>query len=216
MCLIVGFAIWLLLVGGAGAVDPVQEAGKLLDELPNLAEKAAQAKSARPPLSVKVAEARVKAMTERSERWQKLVKGGVISRAEADTSIMDVFVARLGLERAKLAEARTQLVMAEGAAADRVGPTASLGDATTAVSEAEAHVLAAQRELDRVRLEITRTALERFRKLYAEHLIPKAQMVRMENTVSELEKSAAASSVPTTAPAPASAFGSPPPPLPQR
>lgn len=213
---IINLTAWLLLATRALAVDPVQEAGKLLDELPNLVEKAAQAKTARPPLSVKAAEARLKAMTERSDRWQKLVKGGVISRAEADTAIMDMYVAKVGLERAKLAEARTQLAMTEGASADRVGPTASVGDATTAVSDAEAHVLAAQRELDRVRLEITHTALDRFRKLYAEHLIPKSQLLRMESTVDELEKNASASAAGATAPAPASSFGTPPPPLPQR
>lgn len=211
------FGIWLVLAcSTAYGIDPVQEAAKLLDELPNLSEKAAQAKNVRPPLPVKAAEARLKALTDRSERWAKLVKAGVVSRAEADTAIMDMYVARLGLERAKLAEARTQLAMAEGAAADRVGPTASVGDATTAVSDAEAHVLAAQRELDRVRLEIMRTSLQRFRKLYSEHLIPKSQLVRMESTVAELEKNAAPSGGTATAPAPASAFGAPPPPPPQR
>jgi multidrug resistance efflux pump len=193
------------------ASDPAKEAAKLVDELPNLEEKAEVKKPVVAPVAA--AESRLEYARRKRDRWAQLAKHGVVSRAELDTAVMDYYLAALGCERARLADAQRRLSLAQEGLPERLGEPVSEGDASTGVAEAQKRVQAAENEYKRVQLELTRTNLERFRKLYAEHLVRKDQVQRLENIVAELERTAPPAATPSpatpTPPAAASQFSAP-------
>jgi hypothetical protein len=184
------------------AKDPERAAAELFDALPDLSkleDRAAPLPA--PTLSVAKAEARLAAATRKAERWEKLARQGVVSRVEAETAMMDRYLAALFCEQARLAEARAaQAATPEGAAL---------------VEAAQERVAAAEEEWHRAKLETTRRNLARIKTLYAERLVTKAHVQRIEALLASLEK-ASAERRPTSPTAPASPVPSaaPAPPLP--
>jgi multidrug resistance efflux pump len=139
-------------------------------------------------LSVEQAEKRLAEAKRKCDRWARLAKTGVLSKAEAEGCAVEVGLASLRCANAHLAQAQDAFDHAEKDAA---------ADAATALETAKAGVVQATADYNQTRLQVALTSLQRFRLLYAEHLVTKPQLQQMEARVTKYQSDAGGAQAPT-------------------
>lgn len=162
--------------GSAG--DLQKEAAQLIDGLPSLTEPPVAAGTPERTLTVEQAEKRLAEAKRKQERWTKLAKTGVLSKAEAEGCAVEVAQAAVRCAKVHLAEAQENFDRAE---------KESAGEAAAALENAKAAMEQATADFNQTRLQVAQTSLQRFRVLYAEHLVTKPQLQVMEARVAKFQ-----------------------------
>jgi multidrug resistance efflux pump len=181
---------------GAGE-DIEAEAKKLMEDLPNLEQDPADL--AKPGEDLDAILERLKGTLDRArqkqQRWEKLAKQGVLSRAEAEGCMVEVADALARHERARVAVLRQQLTGIQ----ERVGKgeaDATLAEAAqVALTNATAAADEAEKQAKQTRLNSARNNLDRHRKLFAAGLVSRMQLQRAEEALRRLEDAQALQAV---------------------
>lgn len=158
----------------------------MLQDIPEVAEMPA-ATVEEASAAVEKAKVRLELARTKQQRWQKLAKQGVLSRAEAESCSLLVAEALVKYQKCCAEHLAQQLEvlrqrLVEGSA------DASLVE-TTEASLTSAKELAADAEsqLQKTRLEAAKVNLERHQRLFNARLVSKAQLQRAENRLLKLQ-----------------------------
>ncbi|RYD63848.1 MAG: hypothetical protein EOP84_33270 [Verrucomicrobiaceae bacterium] len=175
--------------------DLEAEAKKLIEELPMLdTEAAAELPAVEMPLSGEPSESaveRLKQSLERArkkqQRWEKLARQGVLSRAEAEGCVVEVADAQAKYERARVALLRHQLVSIQQRVEKGETDRTLLEAAQAALLSSEELAASSDKQARHARLEAARTNLDRHRRLHASGLVSRVQLQRAESRLRKIE-----------------------------
>ncbi len=174
--------------------DLEAEAKKLIEELPMLDTEAAADTLSIAPLpneAPEIAVERFKQVLERArkkqQRWQKLAKQGVLSRAEAESCMVEVADANANYERARVTLMRHQLVGIQERVTNGEADKTMLEAAEAALQSSVELAAATEKQARHARLEVARNNYERHRKLHALGLVSRVQMQRAESNLRKIE-----------------------------
>jgi multidrug resistance efflux pump len=187
-----------------GTEDLEAEAKKLMEELPTLdlpldvEAPQSPAPGETPELNVERTKAALERARQKQKRWEKLARQGVLSRAEAESCVVEVAAAQAKHEAARLAQLQQQHTeLEERLKKGEVDQT--MVEASNAAIQSATQAAAETKEQARVtKLNAARTNVDRFKKLYAARLISKNQLQRAVSALERLE----AEATPATEPAP--------------
>lgn len=204
-CLLTGLGLGLIahaqeLPSKSGPEDLEAEAKKLMEDLPALDKEADGVSPLDPLLPVPapnedaaMAVERTKVTLERlrkkQQRWEKLAKQGVLSRAEAEGCVVEVAEAVANHEQARVTLLRAQLKSAQERVANGTADQSLVESAGAALQTAIELSSSAEKQRFQTRLEAARTNLDRHRKLFAAGLVSRVQLQRAEASLQKVEAS---------------------------
>ena len=175
--------------------DLEAEAKKLVDELPMLdTEAAADAPMPDLPASNEDptgAVERLKGILDRArkkqQRWEKLAKQGVLSRAEAESCMVEVADAQANYDRARVALMRHQLISIQQRVSKGETDKTLMEAAEAALQSSVELAAATEKQARHARLEVARNNLDRHRRLHALGLVSRVQLQRAESRFQKIE-----------------------------
>jgi len=162
--------------------DMAGDATKLLDDLPALTDPGDTADGG-PVISVKQAKTRLEQAQKKMQRWEKLFKDGVLSRAEVERSTVAVAEALARYEHANVAEIQRQLAEEKQRVAGGATDQGLIASATESLKSAQAAAAKAEAQLLQTKYDLAKINVERQRKLYEMKLISKAGLIEAEALV---------------------------------
>ncbi len=175
----------------SGGDDLEQSANHLLEDLPPLVDEQGKALPVG-KTSVEQARNRLQAAQRKSQRWDKLFRQGILSKAEAERCAIEVSTALAALEHANVDEAQSQLEaiqkrVSEGSADKALADSAeaSLKSSQEAAAKADAQLL--QTKLDLAKINLGRQQL-----LYNERLVSHSALNAAQAQVQKLTDQQAA------------------------
>lgn len=175
----------------SGPEDLEAEAKQLMDELPQLKEEAEVADVAVPGELPEATVERTKGALERArqkqQRWEKLARQGVLSRAEAEACVVEVADALARHERARVTQLRADLAALQQRQSRGEASPDLVTSAETALATAAQFSATADQQARTARLENARMNVERHRKLFSGGLVSRVQMQRAEANLRKLE-----------------------------
>jgi multidrug resistance efflux pump len=201
VCLLTGFSltagVWAqeLPTKSDGPPEDLEaEAKKLVDELPMLDTEAARddhsilpAPDENPDGTVERMKGILDRARKKQQRWEKLAKQGVLSRAEAESCLVEVADAQANHERARVANMRQEFSRIQQRVAKGEVDKTMLEAAEAALQSSVELAETTERQAHLTRLAIARNNLDRHRKLHASGLVSRVQLQRAESRVQKIE-----------------------------
>jgi membrane fusion protein (multidrug efflux system) len=191
-------AIALLMLGHARGADdlPERSPGERLDfepslQLTDIEPEPAGAASSAPPIDLARAKATLDNARRKQQRWQQLARRGVLSKAEVESSELQVARAAAKYEAARVRQQQEELeALRKRAAAGEVAVEA-VQSAEAALQTATAHAAEAAASLRRTELMLAETNAQRQRQLHAAGIGSRNQLRRAEELLQKLRAAAA-------------------------
>ena len=172
-----------------GPDDLEAEAKKLMEELPDLNDDSDEfAPTGEPPdAAVERTKGALERARKKQQRWEKLARQGVLSRAEAEQCVVEVADALARHERARVNQFQAQLTALQQRQAKGEAGAELVASAQGDLQSAEELCATAEAQARQTRLAHARTTLDRHKKLFAAGLVSRMQLQRAESNVRKLE-----------------------------
>ena len=140
-----------------------------------------------PEINVDRAKAAFERAQRKEQRWQKLVKSGVLSRVEAEASVLATARARARYERARVTAQQRALEELKSRAAGGQLSADTVSAAESALQTAQTMAADAEANLRRTELLLAETNVERQRRLLVLGAGSKTQLKRAESALLQLK-----------------------------
>jgi multidrug resistance efflux pump len=143
-----------------------------------------------PAIDVERAKTELDRAQRKEQRWEKLVKAGVLARVEAEACVLATARARARFEAARVADQQRSLdALRQRAASGEASPEV-VKSAESALQTAQAMAAEADAALRRTSLLLAEMNVERQRRLLAVGVGSKSQLKRAESTLLQLKGAA--------------------------
>jgi multidrug resistance efflux pump len=138
-------------------------------------------------MTVEEAKAALDRAREKQQRWEKLARKGVLSRAEAESCAVEVADALARHERARVAQLTADLTALQERQAKGQASAELVESAKRSLQTAAELSASADQQARQTRITYARTNVERHRKLYSAGLISRIQMQKAEAALRKVE-----------------------------
>ena len=166
--------------------DLEADATRLLNDLPTLTDPVNTAAAEGPALTLEQAKTRLAQAQRKLQRWEKLLKDGVLSRSEVERCTVELAEALDRYTHANLAELQRELASAKERVAKGTADQAMVDAAAAAIESTQLAVAKADAQLFQTKFDLAKVNLERQRRLFAEKLISRAALQEAEALVQRL------------------------------
>lgn len=169
--------------------DLEAEAKKLMEDLPRLDSEGVVEPILTDPskMTVEEAKAALDRAREKQQRWEKLARKGVLSRAEAESCAVEVADALARHERARVTRLKADLAALEERQTRGEASPDLVESARKSLQTAVELSASADQQARQTRIANARTNVERHRKLFAAGLISRIQMQKAEAALQKVE-----------------------------
>jgi len=168
-----------------GKDDLATDANKLIDGLPALANPGTLTSDGA-VITVQQAKARLEQAQKKLQRWEKLLKQGVLSKAEVEHCTIEVAEDLAGYEHANVLELQRQLTASQQRPAGAAPDSALVEAAMQSLKSAQEAAAKADVQLLQTKLDLAKINLERQHKLYEMKMISQASLQEAEAQVQKI------------------------------